>query len=281
MIARITSASLTIVHIMNTSPTVAGAQVVDRIAAVLIIVSANMPYGIGTSDVARSISIARPSTHRLLTALAAQGFVDRDQQTGRWLLGPELFLMGSVAAERFDVTDIARPHIDRLSELTEESAYFSARRGWETVCLLRSEGSFPIRSFVLYEGKRFPLGVASAGLAILAFLPEPAIAEYLATASLEQEYGASHSPTELRARLDATRGTGYAVNPGLIVEGSWGMAAAVFDSNGQPMGALSLTGIESRFGEQRRSELGSLLLAEAHSLSERLTARIPGRGNRI
>ena len=29
-----------------------------------------------------------------------------------------------------------------------------------------------MRSFVLHEGVRFPLGVASAGTAILAFLPE-------------------------------------------------------------------------------------------------------------
>ena len=58
-----------------------------------------------------------------------------------------------------------------LAVRTEESAFLSVRRGDETVCLLREEGSFPIRSFVLSEGVRFPLGVASAGLAILAFLP--------------------------------------------------------------------------------------------------------------
>ena len=52
---------------------------------------------------------------------------------------------------------------------TGESAFYSARRGNETVCLLREDGSFPIRSHVLHEGIRFPLGVASAGQVILAF----------------------------------------------------------------------------------------------------------------
>ena len=39
------------------------------------------------------------------------------------------------------------------------------------MCVLREEGCFPVRSFVLHEGVRFPLGVASAGTAIMAFLP--------------------------------------------------------------------------------------------------------------
>jgi DNA-binding IclR family transcriptional regulator len=63
------------------------------------------------------------------------------------------------------------------------------------------------------------------------------------------------------------------VNPGLIVEGSWGMGAAVFDPSGQPAWALSLTGIESRFSPERRPELGRLLLEHAHRLTEKLASR--------
>lgn len=251
---------------------VAGAQVVARIAAALRAVSQAMPGGAGTSDIARSAALARPTTHRLLSSLAEQGFVDRDQRTGRWLLGPELYLMGAVAAERYDVTELAREHVAALAEETGESAFLSARRGGETVCLLRHDGSFPIRSFVLYEGKRFPLGVASAGLAILSFLPDDTRERYVSQTSLTDEYGAVHAATALRARVDETRARGYAVNPGLVVEGSWGMGAAVFDPSGQPAWALSLTGIEPRFSPERRPELGRLLLEHAH----RLTRAIAG-----
>nr|WP_286166859.1 hypothetical protein [Arthrobacter sp. AQ5-05] len=44
------------------------------------------------------------------------------------------------------------------------------------------------------------------------------------------------------------------MNPGLIVEGSWGMGTAVFDAADQPAWALSLTGIESRFSAGRQPE---------------------------
>ena len=249
---------------------VAGAQVVGRIAAVLRAVSQAMPQGVGTSEVARSTALTRPTAHRLLSSLAAQGFIDRDQRSGHWLLGPEIYLLGAVAAERYDISEIAREHVTALAEATGESAFLSARRGNETVCLLREDGAFPIRSFVLYEGKRFPLGVASAGLAILAFLPEATVESYLQRAHLEEEFGPEHSPERLRAAITKTRRTGYAVNPGLVVEGSWGMGAAVFGATGQPSYALSLTGIEARFSADRRPVLGRLLLEHAHRLTQRL-----------
>ena len=262
-----------IVHNMSMATTLPGAQVVGRLANVLRVVSTSMPQGITTTEAARRADLARPTVHRLLSALAAEGFCDHDQQTGRWMLGPELYLMGAVAAERYDISELAREHVAALAEATGESAFLSARRGDETVCLLRQDGPFPVRSFVLYEGKRFPLGVASAGIAILAFLPEAAVERYLRSNDFSAEYGPEHDAQHLRRKVLETRKLGYSVNPGLIVEGSWGMGAAVFDASGQPAWALSLTGIESRFAAARRPELGRLLLHHAHELSRKLHGR--------
>lgn len=200
-----------------------------------------------------------------------EGLVDRDEDSTRWLPGPELFLMGSVAAARYDVTALARDIVRSLAVTTEESAFFSVRRGDETVCLLREEGAFPIRSFVLSEGVRFPLGVASAGLAILAFLPDHDVDAYLARhPELESGWGRRHAEAPLRSRLTETKERGFAVNPGLIVQGSWGLGAAVFDRAGRPEWALSLTGVEFRFGPDRIADLGRTLLAHAHQLSTRI-----------
>lgn len=204
--------------------------------------------------------------HRILFSLHEEGLVDRDG-SGRWLLGPELFLLGTTAADRYDTRGAAHPWVRRLAEDTGESAFFSVVRGDQTVCLLREDGAFPIRSHVLYEGIRFPLGVASAGIAVLAFLPEREVDQFLATHDLSFEYGEAHARAELTARLEETRRTGWSLNPGLIVPGSWGMAAAVFGTNGRPIGAITLTGIEARFTTERQPELGALLLKAAHGLS--------------
>jgi DNA-binding IclR family transcriptional regulator len=115
--------------------------------------------------------------------------------------------------------------------------------------------------------------VGTAGLAILAYLGDNEIEEYLARADLTTSYGEQHGRDAVRERVATTRTQGYAINPGLIVEGSWGMGAAVFDADEQPRWALSLTGIEQRFGEDRRGELGELLLRAAHQLTRTLRPR--------
>lgn len=246
-------------------------DVVGRVSVVLRAVAAGEPVGATTSEVARATSLARPTTHRILASLQGQGLLDRDAD-GRWLLGPELFLLGSAAAPRYDLTARAQPIVRQLAVVTGESAFLSVRRGDETVCLIREDGSFPVRSHVLHVGIRLPLGVASAGLAVLAFLSERDIDDYLARVDLTESYGETHHADAVRERLEETRMRGYSTNPGLLVEGSWGMAAAVFDDQERPGWALSLTGIEHRFAPERRPELGSLLLRAAHELGRLATA---------
>ncbi|WP_434812032.1 IclR family transcriptional regulator [Microbacterium sp. bgisy189] len=254
-------------------PTVAvpGAQAIGRAAALLRLVSAGGEQGRGVQELAADAQLSRSTAHRLLSALRAEGLVDQDERTAKWLPGPELFLMGAAAASRYDVTHLARDIVRSLAVKTEESAFLSVRRGDETVCLLREDGAFPIRSFVLSEGVRFPLGVASAGLAILSFLPDADVDAYLERhPDLAARWGGSHDAGALRTRLGETRERGYGVNPGLIVQGSWGIGAAVFDQHGRPEWALSLTGVEFRFGPDRLASLGRTLLAHAHQLTSRI-----------
>ena len=82
-----------------------------------------------TTELGKLTGLARPTAHRLLTSLAAEGLVDRDARTGRWSLGPELYLLGAAAGNRYDITDRARDVVDELARVTGESAFLSARRG--------------------------------------------------------------------------------------------------------------------------------------------------------
>ncbi|MCK5890317.1 IclR family transcriptional regulator [Aeromicrobium sp.] len=241
-------------------------SVVRRAGALLRALAAHEPSGASTTALADAAEVPRPTAHRLLIALSAEDLVERDVDSGAWHLGSECFLLGAAATNRHDVTPLARATVRRLAAETGESAFFSVRRGDETVCVLREDGSFPIRSHVLHEGIRFPLGVASASLAVLALLPDRERETYLASTDLEREFGVEHGVGPLSARVAATRDRGYAVNPGLIVEGSWGLGAAVLDGHDTPRWAVSLTGIEARIAP-RQAELGEQLLRAAHGLS--------------
>jgi len=247
-------------------------NLIGRANAVLQVVSASEPLGVSTTEAALGAGLARPTAHRILVALQAEGLLDRND-LGVWVLGPEIYLLGSVAAGRYDVTALAQPVVRQLSVASAESAFFSARRGDETVCLIREDGSFPVRSHVLREGIRFPLGCVSAGMAILAYLPPGYVDDLLRRIDLTMEFGPSFAEQAVRERIGKTRQVGYAVNPGLVVPGSWGLSAAVFDAAGEPRWALTLTGIEQRFTSVRQKELGEMLLRAAHDLGDAIRRR--------
>ncbi len=259
------------VHIVASAARSSGTQAVTRAAVLLKRVSLAGDGGARTAELAAQSGLTRPTTHRLLSALRDEGLVDQDAHRGTWVAGPELYLMGLAAAARYDVVELARDIVRSLAVRTEESAFLSVRRGDETVCVLREDGSFPIRSFVLSEGVRFPLGVASAGLAILSFLPPHDVDAYFSRhPELADRWGPAHAEPRIRARIVETTTRGFALNPGLVVAGSYGIGAAVFTGHGDPQWALSLTGVEFRFSPERIPELGRVLLAHAHQLSQRL-----------
>ena len=118
---------------------------------------------------------------------------------------------------------IARDIVRSLAVRTEESAFLSVRRGDETVCLLREEGSFPIRSFVLVRRGALSARRGVGGARDPRVPARPTMWTRISSgiAELPERLGRRHGEPARCARASQRReARGYAVNPGLIVEGS-------------------------------------------------------------
>jgi DNA-binding IclR family transcriptional regulator len=246
---------------------IAGAQAVTRSLSLLKLVSERTERGHLLAELVAQSGLARPTVYRLLAALQVAGLVEQDKR-GRWHLGAECYVLGTLAAPRFNLEQLAKESLARIADATGESAFLSVRRGQETVCLVRHEGTYPIRTHVLQAGDRLPLGIASAGLAFLASLPVAEVEEILAAiASIAKRRYPRFAPKVIQQLVAEARVTGYAVNPGLLLPGSWGVAAVISDSSGAPVAALSINAIEARVKGERQAELGRLLVREAKRLS--------------
>jgi DNA-binding IclR family transcriptional regulator len=258
---------------MDTSRrTVPGAQSIARAAALLRLVTSAGEQGLSVAEIARRAELTRPTTHRLLTALRHEGLVDQDEHSGAWMPGPELYLMGTVAASRYDITAIARDIVRSLAVRTEESAFLSVRRGDETVCLIREDGAFPIRSFVLSEGVRFPLGVASAGLAILAFLPPHDVDAYFERHPSSPSATARRTPSRACARVCARRRPAATPSTRAHRRGQLRHRGGRVHARGSPAVGAEPHGRRVPLLPERIPDLGRTLLAHAHQLTTRIAA---------
>jgi DNA-binding IclR family transcriptional regulator len=248
-----------------------GTQSLDRALGLLRLVATRAGRGIRLSELVQQSGLTKPTVHRLLQALERQGFLAQDGVTKFYHLGPESFVIGTLAHERYGIHRAALPSLARLATASEDTAFLTVRRDWHGVCLHRQEGAFPIRSYVLQAGDRHPLGVGAGSLAILAALP-PAEAEAIIehnTPDLLARYP-GFAPERLREQTALARANGYAFNPGQLYAGSWAVGVAVVNRAGQCDGALSIAAIDQRLQPARCAQLVALLHSEAERLAERL-----------
>lgn len=247
-----------------------GTQSIERALALLLQVGRTDGEGARLTDLVAASGLAKPTARRALGALVRTGLLEQDETSRRYHLGPESYVLGTLAARRFGIQAQAIDGLVRLAQASGDTAFLSVRRDVHVVCLHREEGPFPIRSHVLQAGDRHPLGIGAGSLAVLAALPDDEIGQAIAAnaAIIAKRYPA-YSPASLREAVARTRKDGYALNPGLLMPGSWGIGVVVRDPRGRPVYSVSLAAIESRLDAARRDELVPLLKAEAAKL-ERL-----------
>jgi DNA-binding IclR family transcriptional regulator len=97
---------------------------VDR-ALALLDALAELPSGARVGELARRTGINQSTVSRLLGTLMGRGFVDRDDDTGRYRLGLRLVAYADAVLAGLDVRAIARPHLERLVGQTGETATLS------------------------------------------------------------------------------------------------------------------------------------------------------------
>ncbi|WIX33354.1 IclR family transcriptional regulator [Salinicola sp. JS01] len=247
-----------------------GAQSTYRTLQVLRAIAGELGSGVSLAYITQRTGLSKPTVHRLLQALMAEGMVEKSDEEG-YFLGPECYALGVIANQRYGLREIAATPVARIAADTGDSAFFCLRSEWHSLCLIREDGSYPIKTHVLQPGTRLPLGVGGAGIAMLAAMSDDEVEQCLAA---NAEECAAHFPNDQRAdhlpRIAECRALGYGINRGSVVAGSWGIGAAVRDRHGRVLGALSVAAIESRLQPQRQRELGPRLVEAARTLEAKI-----------
>ncbi|ALM50916.1 IclR family transcriptional regulator [Halomonas huangheensis] len=252
--------------------TVAGAQSVSRTIQVLRAIANGTGRGVTLAQITKHTGLTKPTTHRLLQALVAEGMVDRSENDG-YFLGPECYALGVIADHRYGLRTIVAEPVARIARECGDSAFFSIRSGQHSICLVREDGDYPLKTHVLQPGKRLPIGIGGGGIAMLAALDDDEVEQCIAANADEcAQHFPNDLPDNLRARVEECRSLGYGINRGSVIKGSWGIGAAVRDSEGRLLGALTIAAIEDRMQPERQQELGPELVAEARALEKRIRA---------
>ena len=182
---------------------------------------------------------------RLTASLVHMAFLQRNA-AGLFKLGPELRRLGLLSTAKVSLEPLVRPVLQELSAVTQETASFYVRDEDERICLYRVNSPRSARHH-LEEGARHPLGSGAAGKILRAF--DPAAAEDEAAAIRRQ---------------------GWVISDGERDPDLAAVAVPLLNRQGELLGALTVSGLRSRFTAGRFEAARTLLLKIAASLVARL-----------
>lgn len=236
-------------------------QSLDRLLRVIETVAANT-HGSSAAEVAESAGLSLSTVSRLMHELADEDVLTRSERDRRYTLGPRLFALAR-AATHVDLATTARPFLERLRDLTEETASLHVKRGHQRVCLAAAPSRHPVHR-VVPPGLTADLGGSATGAVLLSGSSDD---------EQREQIDALHLPTAERAafqaRINHARASGWALVVDDWVPGLTGLSAAVPGAD-TTLAALSVSGPSARFAHDTAlSHLDDILHA-AHSISARI-----------
>ena len=242
-------------------------QSIDRVLDVVELLSA-YPRGLPLSDIAQLVGLPKSTVHRLLLSLAKRGYVAKEATAGRYQLTLRMFEIGSRALDVLNVITIARPYYEHLADISREIVHLVRREGNDVVYLTKLDASSATIRTSSSVGLRSKMYYTGVGKAILANLPAEE-AQRIWDASEITRFTPTTITTwdALEKEMEKIRTLGYAVDNEEHEPGVRCVAAPIFDCNGTPTYAMSISAPALRMEGEDILRYAPMLVSSAREIS--------------
>jgi IclR family transcriptional regulator, acetate operon repressor len=241
-------------------------QALDRGLSLLELVAARP--GLSLSELAAESGEAVATVFRALVTLERHNMVEAEEGGQLWHVGPGAFRVGTTFLRRTKVVERARQPMDALMRDSGETANLGIEAGNEVLFLSQVETHEAIRAF-FPPGTKAPMHVSGIGKALLAWYSEMRIKRVIAAKGLEKFTSLTlTSESSLLRDLARTRERGYAIDDQERAEGMRCVAAPIFNSHGEPVAGLSVSGPAFRIALSDAARIGALVRAAADQVTE-------------
>ncbi|MGN1402270.1 MAG: IclR family transcriptional regulator [Bacillus sp. (in: firmicutes)] len=226
--------------------------------------------GLGVTEIANQMDINKSSVHRILSTLSAYGYIEQDQQTGRYKLGYAFLAVSSKLLDSIDLRAVSKPYLTELEAETNEVIHLVVYDRGEVVYIEKLDGNEALRMHSKV-GKRAPMHCTSVGKAILAHIGEEEVQDILNRKGLPKH--TEHTITDQDAfmeELAKVKSEGYALD---LQENEYGIiciAAPIFDHQGNVCAAISISGPSMRMTDERMLGLKTKILETGRLISARV-----------
>src|SRR3984893_6635661 len=251
-----------------------GVQSVDR-ALLIIETLAEDDEGYRLSDLAIRTGLSTSTVHRLLSTLESRRFVQLDRTELKWHVGARSFTVGATFARRRNFSTQAVPYLRKLRDLTRETANLAVVDDEFIIVLTRMESREIMRSLTKVGG-RVAMVASGVGKAVLATYSDEDVSAIIRHHGMPRLTEKSIvRPSDLFKELAKVRRDGYAIDDEEACMGLRCIASVVYNDCGEPLAAMSVSGMTSRLTDDRLPALGQTVREVAAELTLALGGVMP------
>ena len=210
-----------------------------------IIAEAGEPLTI--AEIGKKLGVSRSSAFRITYTLEHLGFLKTDKSDKLYEIGPRILGLGFSYLNSQGIIKTAKPHLEKLRDVTEVSSHLAIRDGGDVLYLdnITSNTSFVSN---ISTGERRPIYASVLGWVLLRDLSDVEIMALYAGVTFTKL--TEHTPntvTDLIKRVRSAAEDGYAVSRGFVQRGGSTITAPLLDDRGQVIAVIDISGPDSAF----------------------------------
>ena len=205
-----------------------GLAILERIA--------NSRRGLTFAQLARFFDFPKSSVHTLVLTLEREGYLQRDDATGRYMTGRKLVHIAGMTLDGLVVRERAAPVLRTLVADTGMTAHLAVLDRHEVTVVAKVDRP-GVHRIATWVGKRMDVHCTSLGKCLVAYLPDEQVDRLINDRGLlRHNEHTIVSPERLKQELARTRALGYAVDDEEEELGGRCVGAPVWDRDGRVRG---------------------------------------------
>ncbi|MCP4670930.1 MAG: IclR family transcriptional regulator [Desulfobacula sp.] len=206
---------------------------------------------LGITEFAKRMELPKTTIQSIVQTLEALHYLEKDQHTFKYKLGPKLFQLGMQYATSMDIVTIGKVWMERLSFQFREPVNMGMLVGDKVVVLLRVD---PENRFMSYPqaGSVIPLHTTCIGKILFAFLDDNKRMSILSDYNFERLTPNSNNTLKgFLKEIETVKNERISFENQESVPGMAGIGAPIFNHTGHVIAAFTITGNAETIQHQR------------------------------
>lgn len=252
---------------MKTEKNVMQTQSVTRALAILSCFTDEHPE-VRVIDVAKKLNLTQSNVSRLLATMELHDYVEKDEQSGFYRLGPQIVSLGGIALNNYEIRKQALPELFELEQRLGLGANLAILSRNQIFYLAHVDSHKSPRMYTL-NGRTNPLHCTGIGKVLLAHMNAQEIEQVLASITLTPYTVKTITDlAKLQLELAEIRDRGYGIEFEELALGRACIAAPVRDRKGRVIAGISLSGSLTELNlEVREPELSRIIIEATDRVS--------------